>query len=86
MEAIAAARANAESTAKDYTDAEIVKVNASITALSDAHTADKTTLEGADNALADRASVLEGKVEALEAVKHEEISQEEIEAMFPEQA
>lgn len=83
MELLAAARTGAETTAAAYTDAEIAKVTASVTALSEAHAADKLALEGADSALADRATELESKVAALEAVEHVEISESDINALFP---
>lgn len=83
MQLLAAARTGAETTAAAYTDAEIAKVTAAVTTLSEAHAADKLALEGADTALANRATELESKVAALEAVEHVEISESDINALFP---
>lgn len=86
MQLLAEARAAAEKTAKDYTDAEIKKVSDAVTALTETHNTDKEALSAKDAEIAGNVSGLQDRIVALEAIEHQEISTEEINAMFPTEA
>lgn len=82
VQMLAEAKESAISTANTYTDTEVAKVAATVTTLSQTHATDKANLEAKDTEIEGNVTKLREDVDALQAVEHVEITQEQIDAMF----
>lgn len=76
VQMLAEAREADLNSAKAYTDEKIVEVNTAVTTLSQTHATDKAELVAADEAIDER-------VAALESIEHVEITEDEINQLFP---